>query len=173
MKTNDVIDAILKRRSTRSFSDEPIPRDELEAIVACGQWAPSANNRQEWTFVVLTKREDIQTLSGLVGAELGNAAYNMYQPTAAVLVAHQKDAPFGREDDACALENMFLAAESLGIGSVWINQLRGICDAPAIRSQLTDWGVPEDYEVYGVAALGYTAKQTQPHERKSKVIWVD
>lgn len=173
MKTNEVIDAILSRRSTRAFFDKPILREDLETIVTCGQWAPSANNRQEWTFVVVSNTEYIQTLAQLIGKELGNDAYNMYKPAALVLVAHQKDAPFGREDDACALENMFLAAESLGIGSVWLNQLRDICDTPAIRTQLSDWGVPEDYEIYGVAALGYTAKETKPHERKSNVLWID
>lgn len=56
MKTNPVIEGILGRRSVRAFQERAIPREDLEAIVACGQWAPSARNRQEWTFVVVDSR---------------------------------------------------------------------------------------------------------------------
>ena len=49
MRENPVIENILSRRSVRAFRDEPVAREDLEAVVACGQWAPSANNRQEWT----------------------------------------------------------------------------------------------------------------------------
>ena len=45
-------------------------------------------------------------------------------------------------DCACALENIFLAAKSLGIGSCWINQLGQTCDDPDVRAFLTKLGVP-------------------------------
>ena len=62
---------------------------------------------------------------------------------------------FGKEDNACAMENIFLAAHSLGVGSVWINQLNGISDRLAVREVLTELSVPADHVVYGMAALGY------------------
>ena len=171
MKTNTVIEAILSRRSTRSFTDEPVCHEDLETIVTCGQWAPSAMNRQEWAFVVVENAERVAQLARIIGAELGNAAYNMYEPTAAILVAHKKEALFGREDDGCAMENMFLAAHSLGIGSVWINQLQGICDQPEVRAELDLLGVPSDFEVHGICALGHIAEATPARDRKSSVIW--
>ena len=136
MKTNPVIEGILGRRSVRAFKERAIPREDLEAIVACGQWAPSARNRQEWTFVVVDSRARIARLSEAMRRALGRDVYDMYAPQSIVIVAHAKDAEFGREDDGCALENMFLAAHSLGIGSVWINQLQGICDEPGVRAEL-------------------------------------
>ena len=60
---------------------------------------------------------------------------------------------------------------SLGIGSVWINQLQGICDEPAVRAELTALGVPEDAEVHGICALGYAATDGTAHERTSQVVW--
>ena len=45
------------------------------------------------------------------------------------------------------MENIFLAAHSLGIGSVWINQLQGICDEPAIGELLSDFGFQADPNV--------------------------
>ena len=62
--------------------------------------------------------------------------------------------PHGMEDNACALENIFLAAHSFCIGSVWINQLRDICEEEEVRDILTDWGIPENHQVFGMAALG-------------------
>ena len=173
MKTNAVIDNILERRSTRVFTDAPVEREDLETIVACGQWAPSAMNRQEWVFVVVPKPEPIAELAAIIKDVLERDSYNMYAPAAAVIVAHKKDATYGREDDGCAMENMFLAAQSLGLGSVWINQLQGICDEAPVRAKLTEFGVPEDYEVHGICALGHIGKLTAPHDRKSEVIWID
>ena len=99
----------------------------------------------------------------------------MYAPQSIVVVAHAKGAEFGREDDGCALENMFLAAHSLGIGSVWINQLQGICDEPIVRAELDALGVPADAEVHGICALGYAAEGGAgvARERTSSVIWVE
>ena len=171
MKTNPVIQAMLERRSIRAFSEEPVAREDLETIVTCGRWAPSANNRQEWVFVVVDDRARIARLAEAIRCAQGRKSYDMYEPSAIVVVAHAKGAPFGREDDGCALQNMFLAAHSLGIGSVWINQLQGACDEPAVRAQLDELGVPGDHEVHGVCALGYAAAEGKVHDRTSRVVW--
>ena len=84
MRENPVIENILSRRSVRAFRDEPVAREDLEAVVACGQWAPSANNRQEWTFVVVDDRARIARLSAVVREALGRDAYDMYGPAAIV-----------------------------------------------------------------------------------------
>ena len=60
-------------------------------------------------------------------------------------------------DCACAMQNIFLAAKSLGIGSCWINLLGQTCDDPDVRAFLTKLGIPENHRVYGCAALGYAA----------------
>ena len=171
MKTNPVIEGILGRHSVRAFKERAIPREDLEAIVACGQWAPSARNRQEWTFVVVDSRARIARLAEAMRRALGLDAYDMYAPQSIVIVAHEKGAPFGREDDGCAMQSMMLAAHSLGLGSVWINQLQGICDEPAVRAELDALGVPATAEVHGVCALGHVAAEGTAHDRKSRVVW--
>ena len=155
--TNPVMENLLTRRSVRAFLDKPIPREELDAIVKAALYAPSGMGRQTWQFIVVTDRAKIQALAAAVEQELGRAGYNMYEPEAIIIPSNEKTSPYGMEDNACALENIFLAAWSLGVGSVWINQLRDICDTPSVRSLLTAWGVPEDHTVYGIAALGYPA----------------
>ena len=140
---NETLNTILTRRSTRKFSDKPIPEDEMELIVQAGLHAPSGMGLQTWQFTVVRNREKIQMLAAAIGND-------MYQPQVLVIPSNEKESRFGREDDACAMENIFLAAHSLGIGSVWINQLQGICDEPAIRRILTSFGVPADHVVYGM-----------------------
>ena len=97
----------------------------------------------------------------------------MYRPEALVIPSNEKDSRFGRDDNACAMENIFLAAHSLGIGSVWIKQLHGICDEPAVREVLREFGIPDDHVVYGLAALGY-ADDTPiaPKERIGQVAYI-
>ena len=65
--------------------------------------------------------------------------------------------------------NLMNAAHALGLGSCWINQVRDQCDVPAVRALLTEYGTPEDHIVTCSAAIGYIAKETQPHERREGV----
>ena len=117
----------------------------------------------------------IARLTAAIGAEIGNPDYNMYHPTVLIMPSNLRDSFLGREDNSCALENIFLAAHSHGVGSVWINQMHKISDQPAIRAILDDLGVPEDHVVYGMAALGYPAPDAPVREieRIGKVTYID
>ena len=170
---NQTMETILTRRSIRSFQEKPIPEEDMKQIVDAALHAPSAMGCQTWKFTVVMNREKIQKLAKAVGKVLGREDYDMYRPEALVIPSNEKDSRFGRDDNACAMENIFLAAHSLGIGSVWINQLHGICDEPAVREVLREFGIPDDHVVYGLAALGY-ADDTPiaPKERIGQVAYI-
>ena len=70
------------------------------------------------------------------------------------------------EDNACALENIFLAAHSLNIGSVWINQLRKYNDDELLREYFRKLKIKDNHVVYGIAALGYYDEKPLTKERK-------
>lgn len=154
---NAVMECLLTRRSTRAFEQKEIPADVLEQILETAIYAPSGMGRQTWQFTAVTDRNKIQQLAAAVEKELGREGYNMYEPEVIIIPSNERDSRYGMEDNACALENIFLAAHSFGIGSVWINQIRDICDLPSVRSLLKEWGVPDNHVVYGIAALGYPA----------------
>lgn len=166
---NDFLKIVMTRRSVRAFKQDPISREDLETLMDAAAYAPSGMNRQTWEFTAVMNTERIQKLAALIREELGRDKYDMYQPAALIIPSNQKDSPFGREDNACALENIFLTAHSMGISSVWINQLQGICDKPAIREFLSELGIPEDHVVYGMAALGYAAKEPIQNVKKTAV----
>lgn len=167
---NEVMQAILNRRSTRAFTERHVEMEELQPIIDAAVYAPSAKNQQSWHFTVVRSREKIQQLAAAIGAALDRKDYNMYEPDTIILVAADRDNPFGQLDTGCVMENIFLAAHSLGIGSVWINQLNGICDRPEVRAVLGELGLPENQVVWGTAALGYIARETPVKPRREGVV---
>ena len=131
---NEVIQNIYTRRSVRAFEDKKIPKDKLEVIADVARYAPSGMNRQEWRFTVVQDKALVRKLAKVITEELDRGPeYNFYGADTLIITSAPRDAKYALEDCACALQNMFLAAHSLGIGSVWINQLKGICDVPAVR----------------------------------------
>ena len=154
---NEVIRNLLTRRSVRKFTDQKITKEDLDILLKVAIAAPSGMNKQTWQFTAVTDEEKIQKLAAAVGKALDREKYDIYKPAALIIPSNLRESPWGMEDNACALENIFLAAHSLGIGSVWINQLRHCCDEPEVRKILREWGIPDDHVIYGIAALGYNA----------------
>ena len=152
---NEVIQNILTRRSVRKFNDQLLEREKLEAILKAAIYAPSGMNKQTWQFTAITNKEKIEELAKLIEKILERKGYNFYEPAAIVLTSNERDSRWAKEDNACALENMFLAAHSMGVGSVWINQLQDICDHEEVRAYLKSVGIPDEHLVFGIAALGY------------------
>lgn len=152
---NETMKTILTRRSVRKFTTEPVAEEILKDIVDAAMHAPSGMCRKTWQFTVVTNKELVEKLTETIAKVLGREGYDMYKPVALVIPSNLRDSAYGREDNACALQNIFLAAKSYGVGSVWINQLTNICDEPEIRKILKEFEIPENHVVYGLAALGY------------------
>ena len=163
----DAIENLMTRRSVRRFTDRRISLEDLETITNAARMAPSGMNRQLWKFTVLKNKELMTELAHRISDSLGrDYQYNFYGPDTLILVSNAKDNPHGQADCACALENIFLAAHALGIGSVLINQLNGICDEPAVRAVLTKLQIPENHIVWGMAALGYAEDKSAAADKK-------
>lgn len=168
---SEVLQNILTRRSVRDFKAEQIKDEELDLILQAGIYAPSGMNKQSWQFTVVQNKEKVELLAKVTRETLGrDAGYNFYGPPTLIMLSNDKDNTNGLADCACALENVFLMANSLGIGSCWINQLKTICDEKEVREVLTSFGVPENHIVWGMASIGYPASKPKVHERKDGVI---
>ena len=152
---NETMKTILERRSVRSFSSEPVAEEILKDLADAAMHAPSGMCRKTWKFTVVMNQEIIKRLAKVIEKVLDRPGYDMYKPVALIIPSNERDSKYGREDNACALQNIFLAAESYGVGSVWINQLTGICDTPEVREILNEMEIPENHIVYGLAALGF------------------
>ena len=197
---NTVIQTILSRRSCRSFTEASVQTEDVKTLLACAAAAPSGRNQQLGQFTALTDRNKIQKLAAAVGKALGRENYDMYNPAVLIITSNDKAAvgkALGREnydmynpavliitsndktnvfrevDNACAMENIYLASEALGLGCVWINQLKDCFDNPQVRALLNEFGIPENHGVYGCAAVGYRADRSAAKENKTVTKIVD
>lgn len=182
---NPVIEAIKKRRSIRKFINKKIPKDVIEKILECGVYAPSAMHKFPWNFIVIENKERIRELSkkaketlNLIG--LGIKFYErikskedliFYNAPLLIIITCKKDLKWRREDTALAVQNMFLAAHSLGLGSCWIGLAQGIDKDIKTRREL---GIPDDHEITAFLIFGYPAEEKPIPERKVKILrWIE
>jgi nitroreductase len=75
-------------------------------------------------------------------------------------------------DCALALENIFLAAQSLGLGSCYINQLHWLRNDTALRDFLFELGIPREHTICSAAAIGCIGKESSPPPRKKDTIHI-
>lgn len=169
---NEVINAILTRVSIRKFTDQRIEDEKLKLIADCAKAAPTGKNRQARKFTVVHNREKIQELARVIAKVHNRSDYRIYDCDAVLLISFAEEDMYGQCDSSCAIENSYLAAESLGLGAVWINQLRGKCNELEIRSVLDTFHIPKNHVICGFVALGYPAEQPAPKERTEPVEFI-
>ena len=167
---NEILKNIATRRSVRKFSQKEISEEILNDIITAGLYAPSAMNTQLWQITVVKNDDKIVSLQKAIAKALDRPDYHrFYGAPVFIIVTVPRDYRHGAVDTACVLQNMFLAAHSVGVGSVWINQIRDSYDDPGVRAILTDLGIPEDHVCFGCAAIGY-ADCELPADRENKGI---
>lgn len=123
MFENAVIQSIHERRSIRKYTNEPILKHELEVILNAGRMAPSGMNNQPWRFLVIHKQDPRHA------ALAGISKYGKIIAEANVLIAvflNKADGYHTIKDHqvaGAAIQNMLLAAHSLGFGTVWLGEI--------------------------------------------------
>ncbi len=169
----NMFEDIKQRRSIRKFTGEEIDRNLLNEILLTAPQAPSARNNQLRRYTVLTGKSKIEELYTSIAKVLERENYSFFNASAAVIVSVPKDYEFGDLDGACALENLMLASSIANLGSVWINQLRDICDNTHIRKLLNSYEIPQDHRVVGICAIGVPEKENKSIKNSKEVIhWV-
>jgi nitroreductase len=184
---NAVLDCIRSRRSIRRFKPEQIRDEELAAILEAAAWAPSGGNSQVWQFTAIQNAEFLGRLNetlrttflvwqpddeypskrkAKVNAQNVNHNYFYHAPTLVVFSNLPGCYPNAMADCACATENLFLAAHSLGLGTCWINQPRWLRDEPAVRDLLAVAGVPREHVICSAAAVGYPDQDPKAPKRR-------
>ncbi len=142
----ETLQAIFERRSVRQYRPDPIPPAHLRQILEAARQAPSAGNRQPLHFVVVGSQEQKQRLAQACNGQmwLAQAAYIVVG-----VGLPQINAKWHRVDVTIALENLVLAARSLGYGTCWIGafdpeQVKAVCGLPAEAEVIacTPLGVP-------------------------------
>ena len=149
----DTLEAIRKRRSIRRYTDDVIPKADLETIVDAGRLAATGSNQQPWDFVVVTDRAMIAQFK-ISGAWIASAG-------AVIVVVMDPRSRWWIEDGAAAIENMLLASTALGYGSCWVEG-----DALPREEQFkTLLGVPAEKRVMALIPIGVAAESPAPEKK--------
>jgi nitroreductase len=152
---------IATRRSIRQYEARPVEDDKIAAILEAGRLAPSARNRQDWKFIVVTNdavREKL--VDACCGQKLVSEA-----PVALVLTASHEDFMTCKQsaatvDCSIAFTFMLLKATELGLGTCWL----GAFDADKV-SQVLD--LPTGTIPVAVTPIGYPAESPDARPRKA------
>ena len=172
---NEVLKNMQTRRSVRSFKPDAVPKELLEKIVDAGLAAPSGRNRQPAVIVAVTDKETIARLRKTNAAIMDSSNDPFYGAPAILVVLCRRDAPTYLYDGPLVMENMMLAAHSLGLGACWIHRAAETFELPEWRNWLSSLGLEGDYEGIGHCAVGYPQGElpaTLPR-RDGRVIWVE
>ena len=192
----DTYEAIITRRSTRKYKPEAVESEILQKVVEAGRYAPSGGNNQSNHFFVVQKADVLNELISLaetafakmevdentypslrnsvLASKKGGYVFTYHAPVL-IIVANRKDYGNNMADSVAAVENMMIAANALGLGSCYINQLYWLNEEPSLLSCLREFGLKQDERVYASMVLGYAATENglpnrKPLERKGNEV---
>ena len=184
---NSILDCIRGRRSVRKYTDQLVDESNINILLEAAVWAPSGGNAQSWFFTAIQNAEILNELNALLLATFrawdtkdeylislksknnvdnDNTHFFFHAPLL-IIASNVQDNRNGMSDCAVALQNIMLAATSLGLGSCWVNQLRWLREETAVRQYLAKLGVPEDHLVCGASVIGHAAHSPKPPARKA------
>ena len=173
--TNDTLKAILDRRSIRAYTPETLTRDEIDTLVEVALASPSANDHQPWHFCFLLDRDRIRTISdaamdtfrqsgsqGMVDwlESLGGNIF--YRAPLVVVLSSPKDKPSAL-DAGIAMENLVIAAQSMGLGSCYIGLARGAFGGARADEMARLAGIPETHAYEIALCIGHAAATKEAH----------
>lgn len=154
----DLIEFLRKQRQVRTFTDQPVSEDQLDAIIEVARWTGSAKNIQPWTLVIV---RDHARKTGLADAGqytgfLANA------PVVIVPVMEGDVAGLHGYDEGRLSERIFLAAQALGLGAgvAWF----GTESAQQTAREIL--GVPAGKSVFSAIGIGHPAPTTDERSRR-------
>ena len=176
---NETLKTIRDRRSIRRYEETMPTREEILTVVEAGRCAPSGGNTQTTRFTVITNPQVLQQLQQLARQEFAKmdcdeTTYKslrhailaskkgdypmLYGAPVLILVSNLRTYGNNYSDCACALQNMMLAAQSIGLGTCWINQVRWLNEhGPMIRYLQERCRIPQEEQVCGGVILGIPA----------------
>ncbi|MEF2145522.1 MAG: nitroreductase [Desulfovibrionaceae bacterium] len=148
---NPVLAAMRERRSIRRYTDDPVEKQDILAVLDAGRWAPSGLNNQPCRFLVLGP-DDPRRIGLTACTKYAHIVRGCHSLIAVLL---QKDKMYNERKDhqaaGAAVQNMLLAVHALGLGAVWLGEIVNQ-EPQALEALHLD---PARYELQAVLALGH------------------
>jgi len=155
---------IQRRRSIRKYSEKPVESEKIDMLIEAVLRAPSSRGFNPWEFVVVTDKGLLEKLST---AKPHGASFLKNAPLGIVVCADPEKCDVWVEDASIASIFIHLAAESIGLGSCWIQIRKRMHDQTTtaqayIRSLLN---IPKNLNVESIVAIGHPDKKP-PHRKE-------
>jgi len=188
---NETLTTIYHRHSIRQFQDKPVEETLIKTILDAANQAPSAHNQQSWRFIVVRGRKKHKlvklvsrkasefpkpssSILRMAARSIGSASVVIAVMNTGTLIAHgtdlfkvgkDKGTDFFRtmeiQSSAAAVENLLLAATSLGLGSVWLGILF------LIKDEVLAFLGEAQGEFMAVIPIGYPLREHEGPRKKA------
>ncbi len=188
---NDTLQSIKNRRSIRMFTDKPVSEEDLNTILHAANQAPSAHNQQSWRFIILRgeKKNELANLVSQKAdnfprpacALLRMAARSIVSAPIVIAVANTGELisrgtelfkveqnvghDFFRimeiQSSAAAVQNLLIAATSIGVSTVWLGVL------VLIKHDVLEFVGEPDGEFMAVIPVGFASKSSPGPQKQS------
>ncbi len=181
---NEVIKCIYTRRSIRDYQDKPVPGVIIKKLLQAAVMAPSANNTQPWHFTIVSDKSTIDYLAERVslawqkqevekkfGFKLGRSGSVFFNAPLLIVISGPKNYYWLKDDVNLAVQNMFLAAHSLGLGSCWIGYAKALNFDQEAKDKL---GILKNFEIAAPLIFGYPqeARKEIPPRTPNIIKWI-
>lgn len=183
---NEILKNIESRKSVRKFTNTQVDKDIVHLILKAGFEAPSGHNSQPVHLTVVRDSNVIEQMNQSTKAIMAlsdvewihkfgtHPKYHVLHEAPTVIIVSSKDQCYSPiEDSSAAIQNMLLAATSLGVGSVWIGLIGVYLKTEEAKSLLS---IPEGYTARYAVCLGYEDPEkvsTKPGRKSETVSWIE
>ena len=151
---------LFHRVSIRRYEDRPVEEEKIRQILKAAMAAPSAGNQQPWEFYVVRDQDTIAALS-----EVSPYAGCLKKAPLAIVPCYTTECIFpdyAQIDLSIATEHIWLEADALGLGAVWL----GIAPLEDRMQKVEEiLSLPEGLRAFAIVALGYPAEERKPQDR--------
>ncbi|NLD50386.1 MAG: nitroreductase family protein [Clostridiaceae bacterium] len=155
------MEAILNRRSIRKYTDKPVTEEDIRCLLQAAMSAPSAGNQQPWHFVIIRDRSILLKIT-----EVHPYSQMLAQAQAAILVCGdeslEKHKGYWVQDCSASTENILIAAQEKGLGTVWLGVHPNEERKAGIKKIL---GIPDNITPFSIVSIGYPAEKKEPSNR--------
>lgn len=170
---NEIIKNIETRRSIKKYKNDTVPQELVDIICKSVTYAPSGMNKQSPIILQITNK-DIRDKISKLNAKVAGMPEDFdpfYNAPVVIVVLANKDITTYIYDGSLVMENMMLAAHSLGLGSSWIHRAKEVFELEEAKELLKDLGITGNYEGIGNLILGYSDYEAPLYPRKENYIY--
>ena len=149
-----------------------ISEEDLNAIIKAGTYAPTGMGKQSPIIIAVTNKEMRDKISKENAKIMGTDSDPFYGAPVILIVLANKESRTYQYDGSLVMGNLLNAAESLGLGGIWIHRAKEEFESDFGKKILADLGIEGDYEGIGHCALGYAAEPAKaPAPRKDNYVY--